>query len=39
MQTDTAEALSPAALIYRILERATEKNGGFDSFDSFNSFD
>jgi len=25
MQTDTAEALPPAALIYRILERATEK--------------
>tara|TARA_Y100000766_G_C18688468_1_gene498225 strand:- start:199 stop:318 length:120 start_codon:yes stop_codon:yes gene_type:complete len=39
MQTDRAEALSPAALIHRILERAAEKSGGFDPFDSFNSFE
>jgi len=33
MQTDTAEALSPEALIHRILERAAQKSGGFDSFE------
>jgi len=35
MQTDTAEALSPVAFIHRVLERAAEKSGGFDSFNSF----
>jgi len=29
MQTDRAEALSPAALIHRILERAAEKTVGY----------
>jgi len=31
MQTDTTEALSRAALIHHILERAAEKSGEFDS--------